>query len=103
MTVVNQFQSMTTVSDLCSWTFLSRSDFYYSPTNGRKGILPSTTTFKMDGTIVSNDEVVDEIRKVLSNEFVCYGYQNVTAELRNEGYIINLDKTPRLTTSRRSI
>jgi hypothetical protein len=32
----------------------------------RKGIAPSTTTIKKNGTVVNNIEVVDEIKKIVS-------------------------------------
>lgn len=75
---------------------LPRSIYYYQPSNGIKGVKPSQTTIKRDGTIVMNEIVVDDIKKILSDEFVCYGYQNVTAELKNMDYIINHKKVYRL-------
>jgi putative transposase len=84
------------MKQLCNWLLLPRSIYYYHPSNEKKGILPSQTTHKLDGTIVTNDFVVEEIKKILSGEFVCYGYQNVTAELKNLGFIINHKKVYRL-------
>jgi len=45
-------------------TFLGAA-IIYKPSNNRKGIPPSTTTTKRDGTEVSNNEVVDEIKKIV--------------------------------------
>jgi hypothetical protein len=67
------------MKELVKWVNFPRSSYYYKPSNKRKGIPPSTTTTKRDGTEVSNNEVVDEIKKIVSGEFVCYGYQNVTS------------------------
>jgi putative transposase len=53
-------------------------------------------THKRDGTDVSNTEVVDEIKRIVSGEFVCYGYQNVTVDLKALDYIINHKKVYRL-------
>jgi transposase InsO family protein len=40
--------------------------------------------------------VVQQIEKVLSQEFCCYGYKNMTAELRDLGWMINHKKVYRL-------
>lgn len=96
MSVVHQFQPDASVEDLCSWTLLPRSVYYYQPTNGRKGVSPSVTTTKTNGTVVDNAEVVEDIRTILSGDFVCYGYQNVTMDLKDMGYIINHKKVYRL-------
>jgi transposase InsO family protein len=84
------------MKDLARWVNLPRSSYYYKPSHKRKGILPSTTTAKRDGTQVSNNQVVDEIKKIVSGEFVCYGYQNVTSELKDLEFIINHKKVYRL-------
>ena len=68
---------------LFKWEGLPRSNYYYLPSDGKMGIPVSTTTKKRDGTEASNIEVVQEIKEILSGEFVCYGYQNVTAELKD--------------------
>ena len=96
MSVVAQYQGHTTTNELVKWVGLPRSSYYYKPSHNRKGLSPSTTTTKRDGSIVSNFEVVDEIKKILSPEFVCYGYQNVTVALKKLEYIINNKKVYRL-------
>ena len=83
MSIITQYQGSTSMKELAEWVNLPRSSYYYRPSHNRKGILPSTTTTKLNGTEVSNDVVVDEIRKIISGEFVCYGYQNVTSELKD--------------------
>jgi hypothetical protein len=96
MSVINQYQHHTTRAELFKWADFPRSSYYYKPSNNRKGIAPSTSTTKRDGTTVSNEAVVEEIKKILSEEFVCYGYQNVTAVLKAMDYIINHKKVYRL-------
>jgi len=96
MSVITQYQGSTSMKELAEWVNLPRSSYYYKPSHNRKGILPSTTTPKLNGTEVSNDVVVNEIRKIISGEFVCYGYQNVTSELKDLEYVINHKKVYRL-------
>lgn len=96
MSLVRQFEPKASVEELCSWTLLPRSVYYYQPTNGKKGVPPSMTTTRTDGTVVDNAQVIEDIRAALSGEFVCYGYQNVTMDLKDMGYIINHKKVYRL-------
>jgi len=96
MSVVQQFKSRASIENLCCWSLLPRSVYYYRPTNGKKGARPGATTSRTDGTVVDNAEVVEDIRTALSGEFVCYGYQNVTMDLKDLGYIINHKKVYRL-------
>ncbi|MFN8414806.1 MAG: IS3 family transposase [Cytophagaceae bacterium] len=77
------------------WLLLSKSTYYYKPSNGQRGRKPSThTSFK--GDLVSNDVVVDSIRSIISTPYNTYGYQMVSCELRDEGYYINPKKVYRL-------
>ena len=94
--MINQFAHKATINDLCKWTLLARSNYYYHPSDGKRGFSASTTTLKEDGSIVNNADVVDEIRLILSGEFVCYGYQKVAVALKNMRYIINHKKVYRL-------
>lgn len=93
---MNQFIDKTSTTELCRWMGLSKSVYYYKHKDGKPGAKPSTHTFKLDGTMVSNDIVVTDIRNVLNQEFVCYGYENVTEELRGMQYIINEKKVYRI-------
>lgn len=94
--MISQYNGQVPVKELCDWITLSRSNFYYRPSDGRRGFKPSCTTLKADGNEVSNEVVVDEIRSILSGEFVCYGYQKVTQQLKNMQYMINHKKVYRL-------
>jgi putative transposase len=96
MSIITQYQGSTSMKELVKWVNFPRSTYYYKPSNNRKGIFPSTSTIKRDGTKVSNVEVVNEIKKIVSGEFVCYGYQNVTSELKDLDFIINHKKVYRL-------
>ncbi len=96
MRVISKYQDYTTTRELIQWVSIPKSSYYYKPTYNRPGIPKSTTTVKNDGEVVTNKEVVEEIKKILSQDFVCYGYQNMTAELKNQGYIINQKKVYRL-------
>lgn len=75
---------------------MPRSNFYYRPSAGHRGYKPSVTTVKTDGSSVSNAIVVEDIKAILSGEFVCYGYQKTTQELKNRQYVINHKKVYRL-------
>ena len=96
MSIIQQYQGRTAKSNLINWVCFPRSNYYYKPSHKRKGIAPSVKTAKRDGSKVDNQAVVEDIKKILSDEFVCYGYQNVTAALKNQDYIINHKKVYRL-------
>ena len=96
MMLVDQYKSHAPVRDICQWTMLPRSLYYYKPTGGTKGIKPTSQTRKKDGCLVDNETVVDDIKTVLSSDFVCYGYHKVTLALRQIDYIINPKKVYRL-------
>jgi len=94
--MIDQYQQKATFKELCQWTMLPRSSFYYKPSGGKRGMNPSSQTAMIDGTLVPNTEVVDKIRSILSGEFVCYGYHKVTMQLKQEDFIINRKKVYRL-------
>ena len=78
---------------------LSRSTYYYKPKNegGRKGRTNSEYTFTKSGEQIHNETVIEDIKRILSQEFVDYGYLKVTHWLRQEmGYLINPKKVYRL-------
>jgi transposase InsO family protein len=94
--VLQQYKHQATVQDLCRWTGIPRSGYYYKPSSGQRGSKPSTQTATLTGEQVCNTVVVDKIRSILSGEFVCYGYQKVAKQLKRENFIINHKKVYRL-------
>jgi putative transposase len=76
---------------------LAKSNYYYCPSYGKKGVKASTHTCTNTGTLVTNEKVVFDIEELLQQEFVDYGYIKVTYWLRQyKGYIINFKKVYRL-------
>ncbi len=64
---------------------------------GKPGRKPSVYTRLQDGSVVTNDQVVDKIRELLAQEFTeAYGYEYMTVELQNNNYLINHKKVYRL-------
>lgn len=94
--MVSAFINRADTDELCHWALLNRSVYYYHPSGGKAGIKPSMHTYKNDGDRVSNELVVNEIKSILSEEFITYGYDLVTTELKSLGYIINKKKVYRL-------
>lgn len=94
--IVHTHESLTTLENLLSWVDLSKSSFYYKSSDGKRGTKPSVCTYRQDETLVDDTLVIEEIKGILSQEFCCYGYHNVTDELREMGYIINHKKVYRL-------
>jgi putative transposase len=92
---MQQFKGKERCSVLLNWVELPKSVYHYKPKQGKKGAKPSEYTVKKDGTICSNQQVIESIKSTLSGEFVCYGYQNITVILKEE-YIINHKKVYRL-------
>lgn len=94
--IVSQFKHLIPSSTLLSWIDMPGSVYYYKNRNGKRGAKPSTHTFKLDGSMVENQVVIEGIKDILSQEFCCYGYENVTEELRKQEYYINEKKVYRL-------
>ncbi len=91
-----KYRQIVPVRWLCSWAGISASSWYYTSTGGRRGRPPSTHTLTASGAVVENQLVVRRIRSILSQEFICYGYEKVTWELHDQGFIINKKKVYRL-------
>lgn len=76
---------------------LSPSSYYYRKSKGKPGRKPSCYTLALNGQRVSNEQVVQQIKALLKQPFVDYGYIKVTWWLRyNKRYIINFKKVYRL-------
>lgn len=72
------------------------SVYYYKPTGGKTSVKASSHTWKQAGDWVENQDVIEQIKDILSQEFCCYGSENATGELRRLEYIINEKKVYRL-------
>jgi len=94
--MVKKFSDKVEVMDLCTWACLPRSVYYYRNTDGKPGAKPSTHTMTLDGAMVENSKVLEDIEAILKQEFISYGYDLVNEELRAMRYIINPKKTYRL-------
>jgi transposase InsO family protein len=75
---------------------MSRSSWYYKPRAGQKGIKASTVTLRTDGSRVVNEYVLEDIKHILTGDLEFYGYEKVTWELHDLGYLINKKKVYRL-------
>jgi transposase InsO family protein len=76
-----------------------RSSHYYKPISGsgRRGIPQSEYTLTVQGVQVPNATVLEDIKDLLGEEFVDYGYLKTTHWLRQEReYTINPKKVYRL-------
>ncbi|MGC8506605.1 MAG: transposase, partial [Thermoplasmata archaeon] len=91
------------ISDVATLIHIPRCSFYRSESNknipSRRGRNHSSFTLRKYGdetTIVDNSIIVNEIERLLSREFVCYGYKKTAKHLNRLGYIINRKKVRRL-------
>jgi len=94
--VVKGFSSNGPLGILLDAADLSRSSYYYREKNGVRGRRPVGYTEKVSGEIVRDGYVVSDIKTLLGQEFVSYGYVKVTHHLRKQGYRINKKKVYRL-------
>jgi transposase InsO family protein len=88
------------VRKVLQFSGISASTYYYCETNdsnNKRGIKPSEYTLMFNGSKVPDCEVVKQIKELLQQEFVDYGYLKVTYFLQDEsGYHINHKKVFRL-------
>jgi putative transposase len=92
------------ISHIADLLHIPRCSFYRNGVSGerelqRRGRHNSLFTIKRDGNetiMVDNSIVVDEMEKLLSKEFVCYGYKKTAKQLNRNGYEINRKKVRRL-------
>jgi len=92
-----KYEERVSTAQLLSWLDEPKSTWYYKEKTGKRGRRPSTHTHHRDGHLVTNEYVVDQIKAILSVEFVFYGYDLVTEDLRTDlGFIINKKKVYRL-------
>lgn len=86
----------TSTCKLLRWSEVSPSSFYYKRSGGKKGIKQSTHSLNQHGELFENTVVIRDIEKTLHQEFCCYGYRNMSGELKEMGWIINHKKVYRL-------
>ena len=94
--IVDRFSLQAPTRMLLSWAKLPSSVYYYKHKDGKPGLKPSFHTWMQDGSMVDNQVVIDQIKEILSQEFCCYGYENIAVELRKLDYWINKKKVYRL-------
>lgn len=78
---------------------LSKHQFYYQPTGGKPGRRPSGHTLRLvegERVKVTNRDVVAEIRTLLADPRVDYGYRKMCGKLTLMGYYLNHKKAYRL-------
>src|SRR5438105_2991146 len=92
---MQRFENKAAIKDLCSWTGVGKSSFHYKAHPGERGMKAITHTIKHND-LVSNTDVVEEIRIVLGQDYCAYGYHIMTDELRVRGIWINPKKVYRL-------
>ena len=93
--MIVKFKGKAACQERCKWAEVARSSFHYRVHTGPRGIKASTYTPIGDG-IVTNGQVVDQIRAVLVMDYCAYGYQVMTKELQSLDYVINKKKVYRL-------
>lgn len=72
---------------------LPRSSYYYKPTGTKAGKRKSKIFYKNDAS-VSKEDLLEDIKNLLSHEFVDYGYYKTYIHLKNElGYQIGSSRT----------
>jgi len=84
------------VTKVLSMVDISRSTFYYRAVTGRKGRKPEKYVMHRRGQLFSEQAVIEEIKHLLSQEFVNYGYIKVSMYLKDKGYIINKKRVYRI-------
>ncbi|MGH7902429.1 MAG: IS3 family transposase [Thermodesulfobacteriota bacterium] len=84
------------MTKVLSMVDISRSTFYYRAVTGRKGRKPEKYVMHRRGQLFSEQAVIEEIKHLLSQEFVNYGYIKVSMYLKDKGYIINKKRVYRI-------
>jgi transposase InsO family protein len=84
------------VSKVLSMVNIPRSTYYYRAVTGRKGRKSEKYVMHRGGKLFSEQTVIEEIKDLLSQEFVNYGYIKVSRYLKDKGYIINKKRVYRI-------
>lgn len=93
--IIDQYIKQVGVTKLLHWLTLPSSSYYDKPREGKRGRKPSTQTL-YKGEMVDNSQVVNRIKDIVMEPYNAYGYQNVSDELKDDGYLINDKKVYRL-------
>ncbi|QHI34734.1 hypothetical protein IMCC3317_42640 [Kordia antarctica] len=72
------------------------SSYYRKPSFGKKGNKPSKFTYHNNNGFVTQDIVVESVKKILSHPFIDCGYRLMTCYLNRDGYTINHKKLYRI-------
>lgn len=78
---------------------VSKHQFYYRPTGGKRGRKPSGKTLQLIGNEHierTNEDVINHMKQVLKDPKIDYGYHRMTGELTLSGFYINPKKVYRL-------
>ena len=78
---------------------VSKHQFYYRPTGGKRGRKPSGETLQLIGNEHikrTNEDVINHMKQVLKDPKIDYGYHQMTGELTLSGFYINPKKVYRL-------
>ena len=94
------------ISDIATILHVPRCGFYRNGWSGEEPLLRKrrhnlSFSLRKDGdeaTTVDSGIVVNEMEKLLSREFVCYGYKKTAENLNKLGYEINRKNVRRLMT-----
>jgi transposase InsO family protein len=84
------------VRKVLSMVDISRSTYYYRAIEGRKGRKPDRHVMHSSGELFPEQRVIEEIKDLLSKEFVNYGYIKVGRYLKDRGYMINKKRVYRI-------
>jgi putative transposase len=72
------------------------SSYYRVPSLGRKGNKPSLYTHHQAKGWVTQQAIIDAVKKILEHEFIDCGYRLMSAYLKRDGYQINHKKLYRI-------
>lgn len=82
--MITRYRDRAGTEELCKWACVAKSSFHYKAHPGPRGIKASTHTPWGDGK-VENNQMVEQIRTILGQDYCVYGYQMMTKELRGLG------------------
>lgn len=74
---------------------IPRSTYYYRSNGRHKGKKPSTHTLR-NGRYVTNEQLVNDIKDILGQDFIDYGYARTTKAIVARGYHVNRKKVYKL-------